>query len=324
MRQRSTRPDSRAAVRACSAAVLIALAATTPALAGKVSWLDDVVREVLVEAKAGGKAEAKGGAKATARLFAREADEGLETLARRSDALARSAHAAEAPSQALLRTRFGRLVRSDSEMTRAFAALAPAERRVVVEMGEAAQQLARRYPGQAENMVRSLGTEGLAAVRVYGDDVAEVVVKEGPEALGVLRKTGRGGWSFFKAEVLPHKKKLAAAGVLGLFLADPDRFVDSAGKATEYAVRMFAQAGVQLAGAISTGAARGLESTIADALAARGINVAALRYAGMGLAGLLVLASAMVLLGLPVRWMLRPITWPLRAIFGRRRPVVHP
>ncbi len=319
MRQRSN-PYFATAAHACSAALLIALASATPALAGKVSWLDDVVREVLVEAKAGGKVEARG----ATRLFAREADESLEVLARRADTLARSAHVAEAPSEALLRTRFGRLVRADGEMTRAFAALAPAERRVVVEMGEAAQQLARRYPGQAETMVRSLGTEGLAAVRVYGDDVAEVVVKEGPEALGVLRKTGRGGWSFFKAEVLPHKKKLAAAGVLTLFLADPDRFVDTAGRATEYAVRMFAQAGVQLAGAISTGAARGLESTIADALAARGLNVAALRYAGMGLAGLLVVASAMVLLGLPVRWMARPITWPLRAIFGRRTPAAHP
>ncbi len=320
MRQRSNRLQLPTSALAWSTAALVALAWGSPALAGKVSWLDDVVREVLVEARAGGKVEAKAGA----RLFSRNADEGLEALARQSDGLARSARAAEAPSEALLRTRFGRLVRANPEMTRAFSALAPAERRVVVEMGEAAQQLARRYPGQAENMVRSLGTEGLAAVRVYGDDVAEVVVKEGPEALGVLRKTGRGGWSFFKGEVLPHKKKLAAAGVLALFLADPDRFVDTAGKATEYAVRMFARAGIQLAGAISDGAARGLESTIADALAARGLNVAALRYAGMGLAGLLVVGSAMVLLGLPVRWMLRPIAWPFRAIFGRKKQAVHP
>ena len=112
--------------------------------------------------------------------------------------------------------------------------------------------------------------------------------------------------------------------MLALFLADPDRFVDTAGKATEYAIRMFAKAGVQLASAISHGAARGLESTIADALAARGINIAALRYAGMGLAGLLVIASAMVLLGLPVRWMLRPFAWPFRAILGRNKPAVQP
>ena len=33
-------------------------------------------------------------------------------------------------------------------------ALAPAEKRLVVEMGETAQRLARRYPGQAETMIR--------------------------------------------------------------------------------------------------------------------------------------------------------------------------
>ena len=114
-------------------------------------------------------------------------------------------------------------------------------------MGETAQRLARRYPGQAETMVRQLGPEGLTAVRVFGDDVAEVLVKEGPESLDVLRKTGRGGWSFFTDEVLPHKKKLAAAGVLAAFLANPDKFVDYAGQATEFAVREFARAGVQLA-----------------------------------------------------------------------------
>jgi hypothetical protein len=293
--------------------------------AGKVSWLDDIVQEVIVEARAGGKAGLGEGSTATrtgGKLFAREADEGLETLARRSDDLARAAHRAESPSEALLQARFNRLLRPEPETARAFAALAPAEKRVVVEMGEAAQQLARRYPGQAETMVRKLGTEGLAAVRVYGDDVAEVVVKEGPEALGVLRKTGRGGWDFFTNTVLPNKKKLVAAGLLAAFMADPDKFVDTAGKATEYAIQQFAKAGVNLVGAVSAGAARGLESSIGDALAAYGLNVGVLRYLGMGLAGLLVIGSALVVAGLPLRWMLRPITWPIKMIFGRgkRKP----
>src|SRR4029077_16390739 len=130
------------------------------------------------------------------------------------------------------------------------------EKRLVVEMGETAQQLARRYPREAETMVRRLGPDGLTAVRVFGDDVAEVLVKEGPESLGVLRKAGRGGWSFFTTQVLPHKKKLAAAGVLAAFLANPDKFVDYAGQATEYAVREFAKAGVQLAGAGGGGRGR--------------------------------------------------------------------
>jgi hypothetical protein len=166
-------------------------------------------------------------------------------------------------------------------------------------------------------MVRKLGTEGLAAVRVYGDDVAEVVVKEGPEALGVLRKTGRGGWEFFTNTVLPNKKKLVAAGLLAAFLANPDKFVDTAGRATEYAIQQFAKAGVDLVGAVSAGAARGLESSIGQALAAYGLNVGMLRYLGMGLAGLVVIGSTLVVAGMPLRLMLRPITWPLKLIFGR-------
>ena len=79
------------------------------------------------------------------------------------------------------------------------------------------------------------------------------MVKEGPETLGVLRKTGRGGWNFFTNTVLPNKKKLIAAGLLGAFLADPDKFVDTAGRATEYAIREFGKAGVNLLGAVSAG-----------------------------------------------------------------------
>ena len=136
-------------------------------------------------------------------------------------------------------------------------------------------------------MVRRLGPEGLTAVRVFGDDVAEVLVKEGPESLGVLRKTGRGGWSFFTKQVLPHKKKLAAAGVLAAFLANPEKFVDYAGQATEFAVREFAKAGIQLASAVGGGAARGLETSIGQTLAAYGLDFPVLRYArhGPGRAG---------------------------------------
>ena len=308
------------------ALLVVAGFAPSSALAGgKVAWLDEVVQEVILEARSGGKALAEGELSATARaggrLFAREADEGLEALARRSDNLAKAAHRVESPAEAVLQTRFNRLVRSEPELARTFGNLAPAEKKVVVEMSEAAHDLARRFPapGRAESMVRSLGTEGLAAVRVYGDDVAEVVAKEGPETLGVLRKTGRTGWAFFNDTVLPHKKKLAAAGVLALFLANPDKFVDTAGKATQYAVDQFARAGISLAGAIGAGATRGLESSIGATLEAYGINHAALRYLGMGLAGLAVLGATMVLLGMPVQWMLRPITLPYRLIFGGRK-----
>jgi hypothetical protein len=326
-RRPRTRPSRRAAAVGLLAALAVGAVLPTPARAGKLGWLDEVVQEVVREAEAGGKAAARGsdGAsvalRGSGRLFAREADEGLEVVAKRADDLARAGRRAEAPTEALLQSRFTRLLPRDADAARTFAALAPAEKRLVVEMGETAQRLARRYPGKAEGMIRALGTEGLSAVRVYGDDVAEVLVKEGPGALGVLRKTGRGGWAFFSQNVLPHKKKLLAAGVLTAFLADPDKFVDYAGRATEYAVREFARAGVQLAGAVTGGAARGLEATIARALAPYGLNVAAARYAGMALAGAVAVLATMVLVGLPVRWALKPLTWPLRLVNRRRRAV---
>ena len=289
---------------------------------GKVSWLDDVVRQVVREAESGGKTAVRGAEHSAGRggrLFAREADEGLEALAKRSDDLAKAAHRAERPAEALLDRKFARLIRNEPEAAKTFRSLAPAEKRLVVEMGETAERLARRYPGSAEGMIRKLGVEGMTAVRVYGDEVAEVIVKEGPESLNVLRKTGRGGWAFFTDTVLANKQKLAAAGVLALFLADPDKFVDTAGHATRYAAEQFARAGVRLAGFAGDGAAKGLESAVGQALAAHGIDSAAARKVGMGAAALVALLATLVLLGLPVRWALRPLTWPLRLVFGRRR-----
>ena len=240
--------------------------------AGKISWLDDVVREAVKEAEISGKSLARTEGRSTSRLFLREADESLASLARRSDDFARTARRVDEPAEVALRTRFARLTRQQPEMARTFASLAPAEKRLVVEMGETAQVLARRFPGQAEPMIRKLGIEGMSAVRAYGDDIAEVVAKEGPEAVGVLRKTGRGGWKFYTEQVLKNRKKLAAAGVLALFLANPEKFVDTAGRVTEYAVEQFAKAGISLAGSVSQGAARGLESAVGGALSKYGLN----------------------------------------------------
>jgi hypothetical protein len=304
------------------------LGLTGPARAGKIAWLDDVMQEVIFEAKAGGKGLAReiggdgasAGARRAGRLFlGHDADEGLEHLVRQSEELARAGRRVEQPAEALLQSRFSRLLRQDPQALRTFAALPTAEKRLVVELGETAQLLARRYPSEAETMVRRLGPEGLTAVRVYGDDVAEVLAKEGTESIGVLRKTGRAGWSFFTEQVLPHKKKLAAAGVLAAFLAYPEKFVDYAGKATEFAVREFGRAGIQLAAAVTGGAARGLEDTVGEALSAYGLNLPLLRYLGMGVAGLVVVLSFLVVVGLPVRWLFRPILWPFRRAMSLRR-----
>ena len=96
------------------------------------------MRQAVREAEAGGKSAAKG----TGRLFVREADDGLEALVKRSDDLARLSRRLDEPAETALRTRFARLVRDEPEMARTFAGLAPAEKRLVVEMGEAAQRLA--------------------------------------------------------------------------------------------------------------------------------------------------------------------------------------
>jgi hypothetical protein len=308
------------------ALAVVMLAQPGTVRAGKLSWLDDLVQDVIVEARASGKGLVRGGdgartevARAGRLFLARDADEGLEHLVRRADELAHAGRRVEQPAEALLQARFSRLIKQDPQTLRTFAALEPAERRLVVELGETARELARRYPREAETMVRRLGPEGLTAVRVFGDDVAEVLVKEGPESLSVLRKAGRGGWSFFTGQVLPHKKKLAAAGVLAVFMANPEKFVDYAGQATEFAVHEFAKAGIQLASAVTGGAARGLDRSIASTLAAYGLDFPALRYLGMGLAGLVVLLSFMVIVGLPIRWMFRPFGWGLRTIIGRRR-----
>jgi hypothetical protein len=306
------------------ATVMLILVLPGAASAGKLSWLDELVQDVILEAKAGGKGLVRGGdgarteIRGVGRLFVtHEADETLEQLVRRSDELARAGRRVEQPAEALLQARFSRLLKQDTQTLRVFEALKPAEKRLVVEMGETAQILARRYPHEAETMVRRLGPEGLTAVRVFGDDVAEVLVKEGPESLGILRKTGRGGWSFFTNHVLPHKKKLAAAGILAAFMVNPEKFVDYAGQATEFAVREFARAGVQLASAVGGGAARGLETTIGNTLAGYGLDFPVFRYLGMGLAGLAVVLSFLVVVGLPIRWMFRPFAWMLRWSVGR-------
>ena len=298
--------------------LLAMLALAAPARAGKVSWLDEVVRSAVREAEVGARVESRA-VRSTGRLFAREAEESLEGLARRSDDLARAARRVEEPAEVALRTRFAKLTRAEPEMARTFAALAPAEKRLVVEMGETAQALAIRYPGQAETMIKKLGVEGLSAARAYGDDVAEVITKEGPKSVSVLRKTGRGGWRFYVDQVLTHKKQLAAAGVLGAFLAAPDKFVDTAGRVTEYAVQQFAKAGIQLAGAVGGGAARGMEAALGGVLAKYGLDSVLARRAGMVLAGGVALLAALVMLGLPIRWLLKPFTWPARMIRGRTR-----
>ena len=77
MRQRSIRARRLTRAMPFALALALALVIAGPSMAGKVSWLDEVVQEVLIEARAGGKSAVDQGATATrsaGRLFAREAD----------------------------------------------------------------------------------------------------------------------------------------------------------------------------------------------------------------------------------------------------------
>ena len=291
---------------------LILLAAPRPASASKVGWMDDVVRRVL---KSSDPDLARAG-RSSGRLFGSSGDESLAALARQSDEIAQAGRPIDEATEAALEGRFAKLMDADPEMTAAFRALEPTEKRLVLRMGEAAERLARRYPNNADEMVRSLGVEGMTAVRVYGDDVAGVIAREGPESINVLRKAGRPGWKFYVGPVLRHKKKLAAAGVLGLFLANPERFIDSAGRITEFAVEKFAEAGIQLAGAIGSGAARGLENSFAERL---GLGGSAARIAAIVAAGTAAVLAVAVLIGLPIRW----LTMPFRLVGRGLRATVR-
>src|SRR5689334_17954252 len=94
-------PNGRRIVPALALATTVALAWPAVARAGKLSWLDEVVQQVVRDAEAGGKTAAR----SSGRLFVREADEGLEVLARRSEALARSARRVEEPAESVLKAR---------------------------------------------------------------------------------------------------------------------------------------------------------------------------------------------------------------------------
>ncbi len=296
-------------------ALILGLSLST-ANAGSLSWLDDMI---LASVR---KADPKLSTAQSTRLFAKEASElgedGLGVLARRSQEFSRTARRLDEPADALVEARFQKLVAGDPNFARDFARFTPPEKLMAVQMGEAAQNLARRFPGRADSMIRSMGADGLSAISVYGDDVAEVLAAQGAASVNVLRRTGRPGWKFFTETVLPNKQKLAAAGILTAFMAAPEDFVDMAGKATDYAVRQFASAGIQIATAVGGGAMTGLETALGTWLEQQGLNFTVARYLGMLLAGWVVISSALVVIGLPGRIATAPVrmlVWPLRRLF---------
>ena len=90
-----------------------------------------------------------------------------------------------------------------------------------------------------------------------------------------------------------------------------------AGQATDYAVKQFASAGIQLATAVGGGAIAGLETAVGTWLEQQGLNFGAARYLGMFLAGWVVISSALVVIGLPGRIVTAPVRmvlWPFRRL----------
>src|SRR5271166_4673568 len=111
-------PQSMASLAAGSTLVaLVVLGFAGPAQAGKLSWLDDVVREVIAETRGGSKSLVRGGEGAkvelrtAGRLFtSHDAEEGLEQFIKRSDELARAGRRIDHPTEALLQGRISRLL----------------------------------------------------------------------------------------------------------------------------------------------------------------------------------------------------------------------
>jgi hypothetical protein len=291
-------------------AAIACLVVGQPAFAGKMSVLEGLVRTAIED----GRGELKAGTKLAeeARLL-RGGEELFENAARQHELLLRAAGRIKDLDEPALAKRLTQLtVRADSETVQTLAQMSMAERRFVVEAAETAGTLSRKFPNEAAEMVRHLGPEGLSYTRVYGPEVAEVVLKEGPESLGVIRKGGRGAWTFFKESVLPHKKKLAAAGVLAAFLVNPDKFVDMAGRATDYAVREFARAGVELASTLPGSVSGGIQAGVDRVLDRWGMNYAPLRWSAVAL--LLVVAAAAIM---------RLVGWPVRTLFWPFKFAVH-
>jgi len=293
--------------------------------AGGGGWLDDVLRQIVRDAQVEGRALLRTGERSAIRewqtagkLAGSKADHGLETLVERARQWGRQGHTAQLPIPAVVDSRFQQLVRDDAAR-QVFHSLAIEQKQVVVTMGETALALAKRHPQEAEKLIDELGTEGLLAVRVFGEDVAPVLASEGPQALRVLRRTGKAGWGFLTTQVLPHKKKLAAAGVLTLFWADPERFVDSAGQATSYAINQFARAGLTLAAAAGAATVTGLDQAMDSWLAGHGLNHPLVRAAACAACTLAALIALLAFLGLPSKLLIRPIAWITRPLRILRR-----
>ena len=226
---------------------------------------------------------------------------------RRSEELAKAGRRFDQPSEALLKPGF----RGCSNRIRRFCERSRHSRRprsgLVVELGETAQTLARRYPANAEAMVRRLGPEGLSAVRVFGDDVAEVLVKEGPESMSVLRKAGARRLVVLHEYGLTQQEEAGRRGRAGGVPGQP-REVRRLRRPGHRVRRPRVRQGRHSAclGRRAGRSPRAREFDRQKPWPSYGLNFPVLRWLGMGLAAIVAAGALMIVLGLPVRWLLRP------------------
>jgi len=248
-----------------------------------------------------------------------------------------------------LLSRFNRLQGVDDSLRAEFRALAPAEQRLAIELGEGVQVVLRRYPEEGMALLQELDASGVAQARTYGDFVLEgahwlhtdevtgalrstkltseeaasvsriLGLKTTPEALqaehiaplwkSLVRKSGEGAGVFWKTYVQPHKGKWLTGGLLATYLIMPEKFHDAAGNLTEYAIRKLSELGISAA----TGAARGMLAVLVESFKKH--------YAEdpIGTVFTLVLITGLVLLAVPA---VRRLLWQrvVRRVWPSSRP----
>jgi hypothetical protein len=154
---------------------------------------------------------------------------------------------------------FERLEGVNGELRDAFKKLSGSERAALVELVSAGQRVARGHnPVDAVALIRKLDGDGLIQGRTYGDFVYLGVDKMGPEYKSVVAKMGEGAGVFFNKVINPHWEKWTAAGLAVAYLAAPEKFHDSLGQLTEYAVQKLTEAGIRTGESVTGGLAKAL------------------------------------------------------------------
>ena len=231
-------------------------ACPVPAHAGKLSWLDEVVQEVIAEARAGGQDAGHGRSTATAgRGPRRRAAVRWRTRPTRGWSSSSAGPTTWPGPAGGSSSRPRRCSRRGSPGSCGTTPRPSAPSRPCAGREAAGRRDGRDRPAARPPLSRRGRDDGPPARAPRGSRPSASSAttwprsssRKGPRAWACSARPAGGAGRSSPEQVLPHKKKLAAAGVLAAFLADPDKFVDYAGQATEYAVREFARAGIQLA-----------------------------------------------------------------------------